>query len=1386
MMRKILLIYYSVFFLLSFSLLKVEKLTPSSLTLNYILQKQNDNKKYLVLPQSKYKKLTILKVISSDGKIYNYKDLQKVPSPILLQYEGKIHYFNLFNFIPQKTIIINTKRINIKSLTFEIIFEKKIDLKKKKYSHLFDTFLKEKVLNYENLPYFVEKGSLSKKENNYISFFKNYKGYFRISQPEGFYKITLSRIYKKYPVLENFHPIIFNGNLKKISILKDNNVIYFYQEKYEDNYTNKSTYWLVFSDKKISNPLFKVKKSKINNAPETSSSFFMIKKEIYKPKNYLYEYSGPDTLPYGNKAKWYSLKCDKISNEFYFSIDYIAPYQPDKVKLEVNFFNPKKLSNINYDININDKKIATIKKIPAKLKFTKAFYVDKYLLSPNMKISFINNGKQNDILYIEKFFIYYYTNRRLKDHLVIDTSLTNKAPYIKLPYIQDFYPIVFFKQSREIYKFAYFFRERYNSAGTLLLTIYLPTVNRGEFFCYNPDSVPEAKLEYYNPNWSKINKESKVLILTSAEFLSSAKEYTQIHKDTTFSIYEMKDIYNIFSFGKKTPEAIKNFLKYKLFTAKKIIPEICFLFGDCTNDYKGNLKNNVKNFVPSFYCDKGRDGFTSDYYFSTVLGNDNYADIFIARLPFNNNKDFQTYIKKAKNYKKAEYSEWTRKITLIADDQEFDEHAEDSFKNIPKVFDFKKIYLKDYILEDNFYVPWEIAYKERIKVSPECTKDILDTIQEGTVFSEYFGHGAPNILAHERILFGGDSPNSDFLKLKPNNRPTFMITLTCSTGCIDFPEKPWNICISEDFLRTDGSGAIALYVPSGKGFPTQHENIARIIEYYLFEKNLRNFAKLILSTQLKYYSEYKNIDHLFMYLFLGDPLLYLKMPILKKSINVSPARFPNDSAITLKTGEKGELIVKNEEGKIIGKINDGKFKTDKKYSEYWFIRNKGNEIDFGFAKGENYKPAILKSNFISPLHQGENSYQIEVKNNNNFDWKNVYLKISIFSQSQKIKEIKRKLPLKKNQTDTIIEKFNLKSGLYKIVSSIIVNNREIYKKENYYGIPYEEDKKIIFLMDDNSEAVKSGIIKIRLRFFNSYKKKLARVKNLKVKILNLNLEKNRKIFAFNNIIPYTVNFRGIKLKNEKLGIKIYSENYKFVPEVIKIKVLDPPDLCFSGPLEIYPENPITGESLFFKIKIKNTGGIPAHNFYIKFYEKSKTTMKNIYVSPTSFITQLNPEEEKVLTYKYLPWKNEGEKTYIVKIDPDDKIEESNENNNEIEKEIYVRKNFEFKTIAARTIRPKSKQDILTRTVGLQAIFSNVGEADAYGVVVTFYCSTTQTDEYKIGEVYLDKVEAGKTYKVTYKWHHVPTGKIRWTYNVGLKVSTARVSFTGENKENTNE
>ena len=325
------------------------------------------------------------------------------------------------------------------------------------------------------------------------------------------------------------------------------------------------------------------------------------------------------------------------------------------------------------------------------------------------------------------------------------------------------------------------------------------------------------------------------VIISHPDFLTQAvrlaKHKQAIGRFTSPKVIDIMDIYREFSGGAVDPAALRNFLVYAR-SQWGLSPDYVLLLGKGHYNYKG-IKTNEPVYIPAAdfpnvciedyfaYLDSGE----------APLSGSPAPDIFIGRLPCTSLPQATQMIDKIVEFEdpaSADFGAWRDRVVMVndddmqglSDDPLHDQHLRSS--EIVAVWIASERPSADIRKVNEFEYPWN-----EIQQKPEARAALLNEINNGAAFVNYFGHGSNTLWADERILDPDALANLHNDKLYP-----LISSFSCAVGHFDRPEQR---CLSEDMVLAVSSGAIATVSATREAFSDANEDLATAFYKVMFD-----------------------------------------------------------------------------------------------------------------------------------------------------------------------------------------------------------------------------------------------------------------------------------------------------------------------------------------------------------------------------------------------------------------------------------------------------------------------------------------------------------------------------------------------------------------------
>jgi hypothetical protein len=393
--------------------------------------------------------------------------------------------------------------------------------------------------------------------------------------------------------------------------------------------------------------------------------------------------------------------------------------------------------------------------------------------------------------------------------------------------------------------------------------------------------IPVATTKIENTiNLHNVLSQYDFIIISPDSFLSEAnrlKSHRESHDSLRTLVVDINQIYTEFSGGIPDILAIREFLRYTQANWQSPVPKYVLLFGWGYFDYKNINKSSQRNWIPPYETEESLNiidtSYPTDDEFVLLDSQNSVYSVAIGRLPARSVQEVSVMVNKIISYETtAPVDAWRNNLTFVADDgltsteedngSDFTNPTEAlAESNAAKSFEKGKIYIVEY--------PTVNSASGRRK--PNANTAIDDAINQGTLFTNFIGHGNEQLWAHEYIFTRED----DLPKLFNRDRLTFVVAATCNFGKYDDPSI---LSAGEQLVSMEQGGAIGSLVASRAVYNGPNVVLNTSFFSYLLTKdgagrNPRLGDAVRYAKSVNYDAENTQKFHLF-----GDPTLRLLMP----------------------------------------------------------------------------------------------------------------------------------------------------------------------------------------------------------------------------------------------------------------------------------------------------------------------------------------------------------------------------------------------------------------------------------------------------------------------------------------------------------------------------
>lgn len=441
-------------------------------------------------------------------------------------------------------------------------------------------------------------------------------------------------------------------------------------------------------------------------------------------------------------------------------------------------------------------------------------------------------------------------------------------------------------------------------------------------------------------NFSELRVErngADYIIISPAELMIAARSLADYRSGQGYRtmVVDIQDVYDEFSHGNISPEAIRSFLLYAQVHWVKPAPLYVVLMGDGNYDPNHYLSTSSASLIPPYLSmvDPILGETAADNKFVTIIGYDSMPDMMIGRLSVSNLQQAQEVVTKIINYEtQVLVGSWDRNVLFVADNPE-------NNMGFPQLSD---IMLREY-KPSNFSV--QKAYLGIDGSAQEISNRIVaaingnDASNVGTALVNFFGHASYYQWMHENVL---NVPGVNSLT------NVGKLPVVSSMDCLDsyfIDPKNTMMSISEAFVRNPNGGAVAVYGATGESIASGHEALDRGFLRALYHNGVKTLGEAVIASKLTLWGMGNYFELLDTYMLTGDPATVYKRGLMatndsyytnmgqRLSVSAEQGVMANDyntqdlpGVVTVQVGalvpDKGQLTL-NGDGSFDFQPNDG-------------------------------------------------------------------------------------------------------------------------------------------------------------------------------------------------------------------------------------------------------------------------------------------------------------------------------------------------------------------------------------------------------------------------------------------------------------------------------
>ncbi|HXI90111.1 MAG TPA: C25 family cysteine peptidase [Blastocatellia bacterium] len=336
---------------------------------------------------------------------------------------------------------------------------------------------------------------------------------------------------------------------------------------------------------------------------------------------------------------------------------------------------------------------------------------------------------------------------------------------------------------------------------------------------------------------------ANLLIVTNRDFFTALEPLKQLRTSQGYKveIIDVEDVYDEFSFGDKSPYAVRAFLQYAR-TNWKTPPQYVLLAADASYDPKNYLGFGDWDIVPTKLVDTESMETSSDDWFADFDA-DGVPEMAVGRLPVRSRAEAASMVARIVSYDKSSGS---AELTLVAD-------ANEGFD-----FESANAQLRALVPSDT-----RIVEIDRGQMGDQAKPALIDAINRGQKIVNYTGHG--NVDQWRANLL----TNADAGLLTNQNHLALFVMMTCLNGYSDDPALS---SLAKALMKSASGGAVAVWASSGMTMPDQQALMNQEFYRQVFGRHGISLGDAIKSAK----AAVSDSDVRRSWMLLGDPTMRLK------------------------------------------------------------------------------------------------------------------------------------------------------------------------------------------------------------------------------------------------------------------------------------------------------------------------------------------------------------------------------------------------------------------------------------------------------------------------------------------------------------------------------
>jgi hypothetical protein len=380
-----------------------------------------------------------------------------------------------------------------------------------------------------------------------------------------------------------------------------------------------------------------------------------------------------------------------------------------------------------------------------------------------------------------------------------------------------------------------------------------------------------ASIEPNHPStWHARTQAHNWIAISHADFIEQVKPLAKLREQQGYrtALIDVEDLYDEFSFGEKTPQALKDFLQFAKANWREG-PRFVVLVGDATIDPRDYAELGDADFVPTKQVPMTVVALeaASDDWFVDFNG-DGLPDVPIGRLSVRTADQAGAIVGKIVSYDENSQEPWTKSVLLVADQNgdtvNFEHYSTDLGELLPAGYTGQQVFRG--VLGDEF-----------------AHQDLINGVNAGQLIVNYVGHGSTRLWGGNGELLTTEDVASS---LRNASRLPFVVAMNCLNGAFN---AIWDEeSLAEAWLRAADGGAVAAWASTSVTPAATQAAVNRELFRLIFQGAYATLGEAVVAAKRVVSSQ----DLRRSWIFFGDPAMRLSGTPLPVTASSRPSPTP--------------------------------------------------------------------------------------------------------------------------------------------------------------------------------------------------------------------------------------------------------------------------------------------------------------------------------------------------------------------------------------------------------------------------------------------------------------------------------------------------------------